>query len=53
MFPFAKYVLSCFAHFKKYIVNYFFARKEAREIQSCSRSGKMPVSEDIPDHIKR
>ncbi|XP_050109893.1 probable U3 small nucleolar RNA-associated protein 11 isoform X1 [Malus sylvestris] len=28
-------------------------REEAREIQSCSRSGKMPVSEDIPDHIKR
>ncbi|CAN6543524.1 unnamed protein product [Malus baccata var. baccata] len=28
-------------------------REEAREIQSRSRSGKMPVSEDIPDHIKR
>ncbi|XP_050138145.1 probable U3 small nucleolar RNA-associated protein 11 [Malus sylvestris] len=28
-------------------------RKEAREIQSCPKSGKMPVSEDIPDRIKR
>ncbi|XP_048441670.1 probable U3 small nucleolar RNA-associated protein 11 [Pyrus x bretschneideri] len=28
-------------------------RKEAREIQSRPKSGKMPVSEDIPDHIKR
>ncbi|CAB4320618.1 unnamed protein product [Prunus armeniaca] len=26
---------------------------EAKEIQSCSKSGTMPASEDIPDHIKR
>ncbi|PQQ10409.1 putative U3 small nucleolar RNA-associated protein 11 [Prunus yedoensis var. nudiflora] len=28
-------------------------REEAKEIQSCSKSGTMPASEDIPDHIKR
>ncbi|XP_068311814.1 probable U3 small nucleolar RNA-associated protein 11 [Pyrus communis] len=32
---------------------YYPQRKEAREIQSHPKSGKMPVSEDIPDHIKR
>ncbi|KAB2615746.1 U3 small nucleolar RNA-associated protein 11 [Pyrus ussuriensis x Pyrus communis] len=30
-----------------------YVEKEAREIQSRPKSGKMPVSEDIPDHIKR